>query len=110
MTDIDNLTNFLLDELQKRPAMYLGEPTISKLATFISGYEMGVLISGSTKDDYYFGENGFLSWLTDYKKKDVGSFWIAPFLKEANYSQEDALWLYFQYLEKFRKGKQKTSN
>lgn len=100
-----DLTHFLLDEVQKRPAMYLGNnATISNLATFITGYEVGFLMCGLqvVKQDSYFGVNGFIDWFVEKKKLEPLTFWETPFVEEANYSQEDALWVYFKYLEEYR--------
>lgn len=53
--------------------------------------------------DRYFGNPGFLEWYSDKYKKDLGSFWVSPFLDEANSDEKKALDLYFKYLDEYSK-------
>ena len=98
------LVDFLLNVVRIRPAMYLGEAKISRLTTFISGYQIGYFTAmqdGSVMDEY-FGRNGFLEWF--YRKYNIEnkSFWEIPFLEMANHDDAQALLIYFEYLEKYR--------
>jgi DNA gyrase/topoisomerase IV subunit B len=84
--------------------MFLGKPEISKLQTYIVGYEMGFRMTGSDpiKEDRYFNP-GFIEWF--YKKYNIKetSFWETPFLKQAKNNEQNALELFFQYLEEYSK-------
>ena len=98
------LVNFLLNVVRVRPAMYLGEAKLSKLATFLVGYNIGYFTAkeeGADMDEY-FGDNGFLEWF--FKKHNIGnlSFWEIPFLELANGDDAKALIVYFEYLEEYR--------
>ena len=99
--DYQDLLSFLLGPLRERPGMYLGEPKISKLVNFISGYMICLGITNN--DDKYFDNPGFLSWLYKKYNLDMTSYWIDPFLKEANGDEKKALQLYFNYLEEYSK-------
>lgn len=100
-----NLTGLLLGPIRQRPAMYLGEPKISLLPNFILGYHLGFYMAKNhdTVMDKYFGETGFLEWF--FKKFNIGqtSFWMTPFLNEANQDERKALELFFKYLDEYNK-------
>ena len=92
------LVEFLLTHVKKRPAMYLGEAKISRLATFLAAYNIG-FHAASEKLDHYFGENGFQEWYLKKYNLQRTSFWEAPFLDQTKNDEEDALKLYFENLE-----------
>lgn len=81
--------------------MYLGEPKISKLVNFITGYMICLNITDN--EDKYFGNPGFLSWFYGKYNIEKTSFWKDPFLKEANGDESKALELFFAYLEEYSK-------
>jgi hypothetical protein len=102
--DYKGLTNFLLEVVRIRPAMYLGEAKLSLLPTFIIGYNIGYHMANSSDQDIdeYFDGNGFLEWF--YKKRNIrntGS-WTTPFLEEAKGDESKALMLFFKHLEEYR--------
>lgn len=104
-----NLTNFLLGPVRKRPAMYLGNGNIklSSIQNLITGYNIGFEMARNedVSFDDYFGEDGFVSWFLKKKNIEKISFWETLLLEEANYDEEKALYLYFDYLEEYNKGK-----
>ena len=99
-----DLLGLLLGPIRERPGMYLGKPEISKLQTYIVGYDMGFHMTGheTIKEDRYFNP-GFIEWF--YKKYNIRetSFWETPFLEEAKNDEKKALDLFFNYLEEYSK-------
>ena len=85
--------------------MFLGEYKISKLQNFILGYSMGSFMArnSETPEDIYFENPGFYDWFLKTYKHSWTSFWITPFLEEADGDEKKALDLYFNYLEEYAK-------
>ena len=99
-----DLLGLLLGPIKERPGMFLGKPEISKLQTYIVGYDMGFQMTGRDPiiEDRYFNP-GFINWF--YKKYKIRetSFWETPFLEQAKNDERIALELFFQYLEEYSK-------
>jgi len=95
----NNLTELLLNVVQRRPGLYLGLNYISKLPNFILGYQFGHDLRHPEKEDFYFGEQGFLSWYKQKYTPRERSFWHDYFLEEANNDEIQALNLYFDRLD-----------
>lgn len=95
------IVEFILDKLQKRPALFLGKPELSRLSVFIIGYEIA-LTEVERKHDCYFGEDGFVNWLKTKKEFNVASDWKSPFFEIADNDEERALHEYFKVLELYR--------
>jgi hypothetical protein len=51
----------LLNELRKRPGMYIGAPLLSRLAFFLRGYDMGAERVGAAPPDPFLYE--FREWI-----------------------------------------------
>ena len=98
-----NLTELLLRVIRKRPAMYLGDNTISSLSKFIIGYSFGFDAAKVSDDEFdsYFGKYGFVEWFLREENLQPTSFWETPFLDKANGDEKVALQIYFEYLEKY---------
>lgn len=79
--------------------MYLGRNYISLLPNFIIGYSFSSQISA--EPDFYFGENGFLTWYEQNYKPAQMSFWHDYFLIETGNDEVKALHLYFEKLEEY---------
>lgn len=97
-----NLTDFLLDNIRQRPAMYLKEPRLSSLSTFLMGYSVGQYMSKQAAMDDFFGDNGFIQWLLRKKNNAEVPFWEIVLMEEASNDEYRALELFFDYLEEFR--------
>ena len=95
-----NLTELLLNVIRQRPGMYLGRNHITKLPNFIAGYDFSDFISGRPRD-FYFGDNGFMSWYVDKYNPEQNSLWTNYFLIEVDNSEEKALELYFTRLQEY---------
>jgi hypothetical protein len=80
--------------------MYLGEPAISNLSNFITGYMIALNNHGI--DDPYFDADGFIDWFCSKYKIGFLSLWKTPFLEEAQNDEKEALMLYFKYLEEYQ--------
>jgi len=98
--EYSNLTELMLNVVRVRPGMYLGTNQIIKLPNFIIGYHFRDLISEKAPD-FYFGENGFLTWYVDKFKLPQLSFWECYFMQEANDNEEKAIEIYFERLEQY---------
>lgn len=96
-------TEFLLDILRDRPGMFLKEPKISMLSTFLLGYSVGRTIA--RQEDDFYGEHGFIPWLLHKKGNPRVSFWEVILMEEANNDEYRALELFFEYLEEFQQEK-----
>lgn len=102
----ETLTDFLLTHMQQRPGMYLKEPRLSTLSTFLMGYSMGRYVQQQTHEDDFFGHNGFIQWLSRQKGNPEVDFWEVILMEEAQHDEYRALELFFEYLEKFRQEKE----
>ncbi|OJJ20998.1 hypothetical protein BKI52_10510 [marine bacterium AO1-C] len=98
--DPKTLTKFLLEHLQQRPGMFLKEPKLSALSTFLLGYSIG---RSQINDDGFFGEQGFIQWLLHKKGNPKVSFWEVVLMEEAQNDEYQALELFFRYLEEYQK-------
>jgi hypothetical protein len=103
-SDFKDLTGLLLGPIRERPGMFLGQDKISKLVSFITGYALCLDLNG-IKDKYFghFSEPGFSEWLLRKKNVAFASTWDWPLLEEANHDEQQALQLFFIYLEEFSK-------
>lgn len=111
MTDLKkygNLTNIILDLIRIRPNMYLRDAKISSLNTFLLGYQMAENMN-SFETDNFFGENGFNDWFMKLKGIEFLNSIETPFLDECNNNEENALELYFEYVDKYRTEKNQTT-
>ena len=95
-----NLTELLIKVIRPKPGMYLGRNHISNLPNFILGYEFCNRIS-QDKQDFYFGDKGFLNWYANKYKPAQMSHWHSYFLSEVNNDEVKALELYFNRLEEY---------
>jgi len=64
----------VLEGAYRRPEMFLGERSLSRLAAFLSGYEAAARMS-------FFG-NDFSAWLTDKFSLPKGHGWIGILIFE----------------------------
>ncbi len=108
LKEYGNLTNIILDLIRKRPSMYLRDAKISTLNTFLLGYQMAENMN-SLKTDAFFGENGFTNWFMKLKGIELLNSIETPFLEECDNNEQKALELYFEYVEKYRAGKNKLN-
>lgn len=93
-----------LDHFRKRPAMFLGEKSISKLRTYMIGYQTcetyNRIKSKETKPPFWL----FFPWICKYYSHS-GSYysWDGIILQNCNNDEEKALDTFFQRLDEFRK-------
>ena len=90
----------LIRNIQKRPAMYLGQPSISHLRTFLAGYFFArhQLEQPETDQEKHFSE--FQTWVQQRFKVTSSQSWDKVILF---FSQDDqkALEQFFELLEEF---------
>ncbi|BAT51406.1 hypothetical protein NOS3756_03290 [Nostoc sp. NIES-3756] len=92
----------LLHNIQKRPAMYLGQPSISHLRAFLSGYFFSrhQLGTPETEQEKYFAN--FQTWIQERFKVTSSQSWDKIILF---FSQDEhkALEQFFQLFDEFTK-------
>ena len=92
------------EHFRKRPAMYLGEKSISKLRTYMNGYQICETFNGiksiDTKPPFWL----FFPWICKYYSHS-GSYYSQDgiILQNCNNNEEEALDTFFQRLDEFRK-------
>ncbi|MBK8812703.1 MAG: hypothetical protein IPN69_18500 [Acidobacteria bacterium] len=97
----------LLSAIHKRPVMYLGEPSLWLLASFLFGY-----ISALETNEIEIEENpsfrGFQSWVVMKLQSNEGNVvWNYLLVKSCNGDAEKAFEKFFVYLEEFKDKKEK---
>jgi hypothetical protein len=95
-----DLVDFLLSEFRKRPGMYLGDYSLSKLPTFVAGF----MVACSFYDESKTGMerfSQFQDWVETRHSFERSSSWTMPFLEMSNNDDQAALDLFFSELEKF---------
>ena len=92
----------LIRNIQKRPAMYLGQPSISHLRTFLAGYFLArhQLGEAETQQEKHF--DNFQSWIQEKFKITSSQSWDKIILF---FSQDEhkALEQFFQLFDEFSK-------
>jgi hypothetical protein len=94
----------LLDQMQVRTAMYVGELSITALYNFIQGYFAALDINGSDEHLIPDFENfhDYVAKYYSYKESTAG--WKNIILKENSGNEEKALEVFFYLLKQFRQG------
>lgn len=91
----------LLDIIKKRPWIFLWDNKISTLRTFIAWY-------WACLDEYNIVERESLifdelhEWVTNYYKYEKSAKGWPTIIKEQTKTEEEALQLFFELLEKFK--------
>lgn len=90
----------LLENIKKRPKMYLGSSSITRLHMLLIGYNIGINEGGSDKIKEEFKFQDFQKWIQ--KKYDVLSSksW-ATIILENSANESDALNKFFELFEEF---------
>lgn len=95
-----DLVDFLLSEFRKRPGMYLGDYSLSKLPTFVAGF----MVASNFYDEAKIGMDRFSQfhdWFETKHSIERSSSWTLPFLEMSNNDDQAALDLFFSELEQF---------
>jgi hypothetical protein len=95
-----DLVDFLLSEFRKRPGMYLGDYSLSKLPTFVAGFT----VASNFYDEAKTGMarfSQFHDWFETRHSFEHSSSWTIPFLEMSNNDDKTALDFFFSELEKF---------
>ncbi|WP_201983695.1 hypothetical protein [Hymenobacter rubidus] len=87
----------LLNDIRKRPPMYLGKPSIHHLRCFLSGWFHGN--SSQVKDAALFDE--FASWIAKKHKVKSTQGW-AKIIEFWSADEIDALKQFFVHLDEFQ--------
>lgn len=112
--EFTSLTSFILEYIRERPGTYLRELTIANLELFILGFQVGYQTgkNASEEQDPFFDDiSGFRQWYLETKQISNVNFstWDTPFLQEAKGDEAQALFLYFDYLDKYQQEKKSKS-
>jgi hypothetical protein len=95
-----DLVDFLLSDFRKRPGMFLGSYSLSRLPTLIAGF----MVACNYYDESKTGMNRFSDfhdWFDKRHSLERSSSWTLPFLEMTNYNEKDSLDLFFRELELF---------
>ena len=93
-----DLVDFLLSDFRKRPGMYLGDYSLSKLPILVAGFMVAC---------NFYDENGmdrfseFHDWFEKRHSLERCSSWTWPFLEKVNHDDKAALDLFFSELKIF---------
>ncbi|MDJ0730243.1 MAG: hypothetical protein QNJ33_09670 [Crocosphaera sp.] len=92
--------NNLLNKIKKRPGMYLGKASITRLKIFLMGYSIarGELGLDLTEQEKQFSQ--FQQWVKRHYQIDSNQGWDQIILSQVN-DEKLALNLFFDLLEKF---------
>jgi hypothetical protein len=91
----------VIDSMRERPAMYLGEATLTALWRFINGYEAASHLHGIEEErDPPFGE--FHEFCARYFQSSATAGWCAIILADNFGQEEQALRQFFPLFDEFR--------
>ena len=93
-----------LDTIRKRPALYLGSLSISKLYSYINGYEAACSFKGiedQLKPRWVLFHE-FVKRKTNFYESTSG--WCNMILTQCEGDEEKAVGLFFEYFDEFRNG------
>ena len=88
-----DLVDFLLSEFRKRPGMYLGDYSLSKLPTLVAGFMVACNFYDETKTGMDRFSN-FHAWFEKRHSLNRSSSWTFPFLEMTNHNEKKALDLF----------------
>jgi hypothetical protein len=92
----------LLGWIRKKPGLYVGEPSIQRLASFISGYDAGLGHVGfGLRDGVDFHRfHGWVAHRLGFAESTSG--W-ANMIRDKSASEAEAFQMFFVLLDEFRK-------
>ena len=92
----------LLDEIRRRPGMYIGDHSPTRLRSFIFGYCFALSENESKEDLSESNFYGFHDWVAiKYGYNESTSGWC-HMIEEQRKCPEEALWLFYQLLDEYR--------
>ncbi|NJL61390.1 MAG: hypothetical protein HC903_05610 [Methylacidiphilales bacterium] len=99
----------LLQSIKKRPGMYLGKCSISRLRSFLDGYMLARQEFGlpTTQEETDFDK--FQEWIQERFKIESSHGWDSIILFYSA-DERDALDNFFELVEKFRNGEKASRN
>lgn len=92
----------IIDKVRRRPGMYIGHHSPTHLSSFLSGYQQAkVAPDNEYKEESEF--HGFHDWVARrFGYYESTSGW-AYMIEDQREDKEEALWLFFQLLDEYRK-------
>ena len=95
-----DFVDFLISDFRERPAMYLGDYSISKFPALMAGFMIAChYYDESTKGMDRFER--FNEWFGQRHALPLSSSWTEPFLEMTNHDEKAALSLFLRELELF---------
>lgn len=90
----------LLNEIRRRPGMFLGRASIAKLAPFLNGYQLAMHRAGVKAPDELLMAS-FRDWIHErYKTTKVG--WETLILQDSKDDEGEAMDHFWRLLDEFR--------
>lgn len=106
--EINHIYEFL-QSVRKRPQMYIGEKSMTKLWIFLDGFYSGMTL-GNRFDTKKFFSREFREWVNQKVKIEDSYSWMSNILRKANNNEEQAYDLFFTLLEEYKLEKEDLSN
>lgn len=99
----------LIRNIQKRPAMYLGQPSISHLRTFLAGYFFARYQLGQTETEQEKQFSDFQAWVQQQFKVTSSQSWdkIILFFSQ---DEQKALESFFELFDEFSRTEPNTAS
>lgn len=97
--------NFIkvLEAVQKRPGMFMEEPTLENLRVFISGYSSAYLFKDVAGSPFFGSDKAFFNWMAEREgaKTSPAEGWDKILMKNCS-SSRDGFDKFFCYLAEFK--------
>lgn len=96
----------VIEFIRRRPAMYLGTDSVSKLKAFLDGYRFAVLLSDDSEYEDRLIPLPF-SFFCDFTAKKFSAAsnmgWCEIILRQVNYNELNGLKLFLELLDEYKK-------
>ncbi len=101
---IDGVFDFykMLDKIQQRPAMYLGEKSLTKLWWFLDGYQRAMDDNDIPCKNQLWGDGRFNKWILKHYNLP-SNIQGDVILEQCNGDETQALATFFELLDEFRR-------
>ena len=107
---IQNIYDVLF-HIQLMPEIYIGGKSLTSLATYLSGFQMALIIGEGRFDNKHFFQDEFYNFISGKLNYDVSEkHWLKKVLEKSNNNEERAFDLFFALLEEFKLEKEDLSD
>ena len=99
---IQNIYDVLF-HIELMPDDYIGGKSLSALATYLSGFQMALIIGEGKFDSKKFFQDDFYNFVANnLNNHSMGKHWLKLILSKTNNNEEKAFDLFFKLLEEFK--------